>query len=182
MYHSYEKQTMSPVKKLVLSAMFLALGLVLPFLTGQIPEFGSMLLPMHIPILLCGMIVGGPWGLAVGFICPLLRSFLFSMPPLYPAAVSMAFELATYGFVSGVFYSKMKSKGTAGIYISLIAAMLLGRVIWGVSRWIMMAFGTQFSIALFLAGGFTGAIPGIILQLILIPIILIALRKAKLIA
>ena len=182
MYHSYEKQTMSPVKKLVLSAMFLALGLVLPFLTGQIPEFGSMLLPMHIPILLCGMIVGGPWGLAVGFICPLLRSFLFSMPPLYPAAISMAFELAAYGFVSGVFYQRLRSKGTAGIYISLIAAMLLGRIVWGVSRWIMMAFGTKFSIALFLAGGFTGAIPGMILQLILIPIILIALRKAKLIA
>ena len=94
----------------------------------------------------------------------------------------MAFELAAYGFVSGVFYQRLCNKGTAGIYISLIAAMLLGRIVWGVSRWIMMAFGTKFSIALFLAGGFTGAIPGMILQLILIPIILIALRKAKLIA
>lgn len=172
---------MSPVKKLVFSAMFLALGLVLPFLTGQIPEFGSALLPMHIPILLCGLIVGGPWGLAVGFICPLLRSALFSMPPMYPSAVAMAFELAAYGFVSGVFYSKLKGKGVAGIYLSLIAAMLLGRVIWGVARWIMMVFGTQFSIALFIAGGFTTALPGIILQLILIPIIITALRKAKLI-
>ena len=173
---------MSPVKKLVLSAMFLALGLVLPFLTGQIPEIGSMLLPMHIPVLLCGMIVGGPWGCAVGFICPLLRSFLFSMPPLYPVAISMAFELAAYGLASGIFYQRLRSRGTSGIYISLIAAMLLGRIVWGISRWIMMAFGTKFSIALFIAGGFTGAVPGIILQLILIPVVLIALKKAKLIA
>ncbi|MCB7514452.1 ECF transporter S component [bacterium 210917-SL.2.15] len=171
----------SPVKKLVLSAMFLALGLVLPFFTGQIPEVGSMLLPMHIPVLLCGMIVGGPWGLLVGFICPLLRSALFSMPPPYPAAVSMAFELAAYGLTSGLFYRRLRGKGVAGIYLSLIAAMLLGRVVWGITRWIMMAFGTQFSIALFFAGGFTSAVPGIVLQLILIPIILAALQKAKLI-
>ena len=171
----------TPVRKLVLSAMFLALGLVLPFLTGQLPELGSMLLPMHIPVLLCGMIVGGPWGLVVGLICPLLRSFLSSMPPLYPTALSMSFELAAYGLVSGVFYRRLHQKGAAGIYISLVAAMLLGRVVWGISRWIMMAFGTKFSVALFLAGGFTGAIPGIILQLILIPAVLLGLRKAGLI-
>ena len=171
----------SPVRKLVLSAMFLALGLVLPFLTGQLPELGSILLPMHIPVLLCGMIVGGPWGLVVGLICPLLRSFLFSMPPLYPTALSMSFELATYGLVSGVLYRRLRQKGATGIYTSLIAAMLLGRVVWGISRWIMMAFGTKFSVALFLAGGFTGAIPGIILQLILIPAVLLGLRKAGLI-
>ena len=171
----------SPVRKQVLSAMFLSLGLVLPFLTGQLPELGSMLLPMHIPVLLCGMIVGGPWGLVVGLICPLLRSFLFSMPPLYPTALSMSFELAAYGLVSGVLYRRLHQKGAAGIYISLVAAMLLGRVVWGISRWIMMAFGTKFSIALFLAGGFTGAIPGIILQLILIPAVLLGLRKAGLI-
>ena len=180
-YRSKRGADMSPVKKLVLSAMFLALSLALPLLTGQIPEVGSMLLPMHIPVLLCGMIVGGPWGAAVGFVAPLLRSFLFSMPPLYPVAVSMAFELAAYGFVSGFFYRRLREKGVAGIYVSLVAAMLLGRVVWGISRWIMMAFGTQFSVALFLAGGFTGAIPGIILQLILIPIIVAALRKSNLI-
>ena len=179
--HTTQK-TFSPIQKLVLSAMFLALGLVLPFLTGQIPELGSMLLPMHIPVLLCGMVVGGPWGLVVGFICPLLRSVLFAAPPMYPAAISMAFELATYGLVSGILYSRLRNQGTRGIYLSLLGAMLLGRVIWGVSRWIMMAFGTQFSIALFIAGGFTSAIPGIILQLILIPVVILALQKAKLIS
>lgn len=176
-----KQERFSPVKKLVLSAMFLALGLVLPFFTGQIPEIGSMLLPMHIPVLLCGMIVGGPWGLLIGFLCPLLRSALFSMPPPYPTAVSMAFELAAYGLISGLFYRRLRSKGVAGIYLSLIAAMLLGRVVWGITRWIMMAFGTQFSIALFFVGGFTSAVPGIVLQLILIPIILAVLQKAKLI-
>ena len=94
----------------------------------------------------------------------------------------MAFELAAYGLASGIFYQRLRSRGTSGIYISLIAAMLLGRIVWGISRWIMMAFGTKFSIALFIAGGFTGAVPGIILQLILIPVVLIALKKAKLIA
>lgn len=161
--------------------MFLALGLILPFLTGQIPEIGSMMLPMHIPALLCGMVVGGPWGLAVGFICPLLRSLLFGMPPMYPVALSMAFELATYGMISGLVYAKLKDRGVSGIYASLISAMIIGRIVWGITRWIMMAFGTQFSIALFIAGGITSAIPGIILQLVLIPVVIVALQKAKLI-
>lgn len=174
-------KTFSPTKKLVLSALFLALGLVLPFFTGQIPEIGSMLLPMHIPVLLCGMILGGPWGLAVGFLCPLLRSALFGTPYLYPAAVSMAFELAAYGLISGLFYRRLKTKGALGIYASLAAAMVLGRVVWGITRWVMIAFGTQFSMAIFIAAGFTSAIPGILLQLILIPLILIALKKGNLI-
>ncbi len=172
---------LTAIKKLVLSAMFLAIGLVLPFFTGQIPEIGSMLLPMHIPVLLCGMIVGGPWGAAVGLICPLLRSILFSMPPLYPVAVSMAFELSAYGFVSGILYQKWNRYGTKGIYGALLSAMLAGRIIWGITRWVMMAVGTKFSMALFIAGGFTGAVPGIISQLILIPLVLIALQKAKMI-
>ena len=82
------------LKKTILAAMFLGLGLVLPFLTGQIKEIGNMLLPMHIPVLLCGLICGWQYGIAVGFIMPILRSFLFSMPHMFPNAVSMAFELA----------------------------------------------------------------------------------------
>ena len=85
------------VKEIVLAGFFLALGIVLPFLTMQIPSFGSMLLPMHIPVILCGFICGGPLGLIVGFIVPLLRSALFSMPPMFPTAIAMAFELAAYG-------------------------------------------------------------------------------------
>ena len=81
------------IQKLTYSALYLAIALVLPFLTGQIPQIGSMLCPMHIPALLCGFVCGWGWGLAVGFIAPLLRSVLFGMPDIFPTAVSMAFEL-----------------------------------------------------------------------------------------
>ena len=91
----------SPARNVVLAALFLALAFVLPMVTGHLPQVGNMLCPMHFPILLCGFVLGGPWGLAVGFAAPLLRSVLFGMPPMFPVAISMAFELATYGFVSG---------------------------------------------------------------------------------
>ena len=94
------------IRRMVFAALCLALALVLPFLTGQIPQVGSALCPMHIPVLLCGFLCGWPWGLAVGFIAPLLRSVIFGMPPMVPAAVAMAFELATYGAVAGFLYRK----------------------------------------------------------------------------
>ena len=94
------------VRRLTYAALCLALAIVLPFLTGQIPEIGSALCPMHIPVLLCGFLCGWPWGLAVGFVAPLLRSVLFGMPPMFPGAVAMAFELAVYGGVSGFLYRK----------------------------------------------------------------------------
>ena len=87
-------RTAPPVRKLTYSALSLALAMVLPFLTGQIPEIGSMLCPMHLPALLCGFMCGWPWGLAVGFISPLLRSMIFGMPPVW-VAIAMAFEMAT---------------------------------------------------------------------------------------
>ena len=85
----------------------LALGMVLPFLTGQIPSVGSRLLPMHIPALLTGYISGPMYGLLVGFVMPLFRSMIFGMPPMFPTAVAMAFELATYGFIAGLLYRRM---------------------------------------------------------------------------
>ena len=96
------------VRQLVLAALFLALAFVLPLLTGQVPKVGNMLCPMHFPVLLCGFVLGGPWGLAVGFVAPLLRSVLFGMPPMFPVAISMAFELATYGAVAGFMYRKVQ--------------------------------------------------------------------------
>ena len=83
--------------------MFLALGYVLPFFTGQIPAVGKMLLPMHIPVLLCGFVCGWQYGLMVGFIVPLFRSVLAGMPVMMPTAVGMAFELATYGVLCGLY-------------------------------------------------------------------------------
>ena len=103
-------KTQNRLQKMVLAALFLALAYVLPFLTGQIPEIGSMLCPLHIPVLLCGFICGWPWGLAVGFIAPLFRSLTLGMPPLFPTAVCMAFELATYGAISGLMHKILPKK------------------------------------------------------------------------
>lgn len=165
------------MKKLVYSAMCLALCLVLPFLTGQIPEIGSMLLPMHIPVLLCGFLCGAGWGAAVGFTAPLLRHLLFSMPPM-PGCISMAFELATYGLVVGLLHKKL-GKSVKGIYMSLICAMVAGRLVWGAAQMAIMGLsGGSFPFSAFAAGAFTSAIPGIVLQLVLIPVLVRALDKA----
>ena len=169
------------IRRLVLSALFLALGLVLPFITGQIPQIGNMLLPMHIPVFLCGFICGPVWGLTVGLICPLLRSVLFSAPPMYPKAVAMAIELAVYGVVSGALY-RLLPKKSWGIYVSLIAAMILGRAVWGLARLLMaLGGGEAFLWPAFISGAVTTAIPGMILQLVLIPAVILLLRKHKLI-
>lgn len=169
------------LKRLVLAALFLALGLMLPLLTGNIPQVGRMLLPMHFPVLLCGFVCGWKYGFSIGFILPFLRSLLFGMPAIFPDATAMAFELAAYGAISGILYPLLPKK-SVGVYISLIGAMLAGRVIWGLVRWALtIAPGTEFSWALFVAGGFVNAWPGIVAQIVLIPLIVLALRRARLI-
>lgn len=170
------------MKNFTLSAMFMAIGLILPLFTGQIPQIGNMLLPMHIPVLLCGLICGWQYGLTVGFILPLLRYMIFGMPILFPTGIAMTFELATYGLVIGWIYGHSKWQCVVALYRSLIIAMLAGRVVWGVARTILMGFGGQeFSWAMFITGGFVTAIPGIIVQLILIPAIMIALNRTGLV-
>ena len=172
---------MTHIKNLSLAAMFLGLGLMLPFLTGQIPAVGSMLLPMHIPVLLCGLICGWQYGLAVCFIVPLLRSMLFSMPPMYPTAVSMAAELATYGFVIGILYARSRWHCIKALYRSMLIAMLAGRAVWGIVQMALLGVGKDgFTPAMFLSGAFVNAIPGIVLQLVLIPAVMVALKRAKL--
>jgi predicted membrane protein len=168
----------SKTLKLVLSAGFLALGLILPFFTAQIREIGNMLLPMHIPVLICGFVCGWQYGLAVGFITPLLRSMVFGMPPMFPTATAMAFELASYGAVSGLLYRALPKKNVS-VYISLIGAMIAGRLIWGlINVPIYGIAGKAYSWQIFMGGAFLNAIPGIILQLVMIPIIIIALQRA----
>ena len=165
-------------KHLVLAALFVALGMLLPFLTGQIPQIGSMLLPMHIPVLLCGMICGWKYGAAVGFVVPLLRSVTFGMPGLFPTAVAMAFELAAYGLIIGLVYALFRRQNMAAIYVSLVAAMIGGRVVWGIVMLALMgASGGAFTWTAFMAGAFLNAIPGIVLQLVLIPVIMVALDR-----
>lgn len=163
----------------VLSAMFLAIGLVLPFLTGQIPEIGNLLCPMHLPVILCGYICGGPWGLLVGFVTPILRSFIFGMPVLFPRAIAMAFELATYGFLSGFLYNKLPKKKVT-VYVSLLISMVAGRLVWGVVQFLCVGLDPEkFNLSLFWAGAVVESIPGIILQIVLIPVLVIALEKHK---
>ena len=165
------------ILNLTFSAMFLAIAFVMPFLTGQIPQIGSMLCPMHIPVLLCGFFCGAPWGMAVGFIAPLLRSFTLGMPPLFPVAFCMAFEMAVYGLVCGLLYEKLPRKKVF-VYVSLITAMVLGRIVWGAVMFACMGFdASKFGITAFLTGAVTTAIPGIILQLVLIPALVISLKR-----
>lgn len=173
---------MKNVKKLTLSAMFMALGLLLPFLTGQIQQFGNMMLPMHFPVFLCALICGWQYGLAVGIILPILRYFLFGMPLIYPIGIAMAVELGTYAFVSGFLYQHSKWKCVISLYKSLIMAMICGRLTWGLAEVILLGIGGKaFTWQLFISGAFLNAIPGIILQLVLIPAIMVALNRAGLV-
>lgn len=169
----------SKIYPLVLSSMFLALALVLPFVTGQLQQLGSMLLPMHLPVMLCGFICGSGYGLVVGMIAPILRSFLFSMPVLYPNAIAMAVELAAYGFFCGFFFEQSKWKCIYRVYCSLLLAMVLGRVLWGITMSFILQTG-GFTWQIFLTQSLFNAIPGIILQLIFIPSILLFLHKTHL--
>lgn len=168
---------MNKTKKLVLSAMFIALGLVLPFLTGQLSQLGSMFLPMHLPILFCGLICGWQYGMVAGFITPLLRSSIFSMPVMYPQAISMAFELATYGLVIGIIYKSLKKKSTIGVYTALIPSMLAGRAVSGIAQFILLSLKGKFILTAFLTNAFITAIPGIIIQLILVPAVMAVVNK-----
>ena len=164
--------------KLVLAAFFLALAYVLPFLTGQIPEIGAMLRPMHIPVLLCGFICGWPFGLAVGLIAPLFRALTLGMPPLFPTALCMSFELAAYGAVSGIMH-KLLPRKKIYIYCSLITAMLAGRLVWGAAMFICVGAGGQFGLSAFISGAVLGSLPGIVLQIVLVPVIVMLLRHPK---
>ena len=179
MENTSKMTTRTSTMNMVVSAMFLALGIVMPFITGQIPEVGSMLLPMHLPVLICGFVCGWKYGLAVGFVVPLLRSVMFGMPPLMPTGACMAFELAAYGACTGLLYSKLP-KNMASVYISLVGAMIVGRAVWGaVSIAVYGVMGNPFSAQMFMAGAVLNAVPGIVLQIVLIPIIIMALKRAR---
>lgn len=179
----YRKEILMKKKNTVLNmslaAMFLALAFVMPFLTGQIPQVGNMLCPMHIPVLLCGFVCGAPWGAVVGFIAPLLRSLILGMPPLFPKATAMAFELAVYGLIAGLLYKKLPQKKWA-IYVSLLVAMVSGRAVWGVVQLACLGFdASKFTLSVFWTEAVANAVPGIIIQIVLIPIIVMVLEKFK---
>lgn len=169
------------VKNLVLAAMFMALGLVLPFLTGQIPQVGAMMLPMHLPVLLCGLVCGWQYGGLVGFVLPLLRHTLFGTPPLI-TATAMAFELAAYGMVAGFLYARSRWQCLRALYRCLIAAMIAGRVVWAAARMVLLGVSSvPFTWEIFLSSALLTAIPGILLQLIVIPAVMVALNRTGLV-
>ena len=173
---------MTQTGKLTITGMLFAIGLVLPFLTGQIPQIGSMLLPMHIPVFLCGLICGGGYGAMMGILLPVVRSLLFGMPPLYPTAAAMAFELAAYGAVAGGLYFRAGYFCVKSLYRSMVPAMIIGRIVWAVAMIVLMGLnGGMFTVEMFMAGALLNAVPGIALQLILVPAIMVALGKTKLI-
>ncbi len=168
---------MKNTKKIAIASMLLAVSFVLPFFTGQIPEIGNMLCPMHIPVILCGFVTGPAWGFVVGLISPVLRSVILGMPPLFPTAFSMAFELSAYGFISGFLFERLPRKNIY-IYINLVISMILGRIIWGIVTFMLMGLDTEtFGFSVFISSAVINAVPGIILQLIVIPITVIFVDK-----
>ena len=181
-HNSAHGEPQTAAHNVAMSAMFLAMGLILPFFTGQIPQIGNMLLPMHLPVLICGLICGWKHGLAVGFVLPLLRSVLFGMPVMYPKAVAIAFELAAYGGLAGALYGRSPWKCLLSLYRALAGAMLGGRLVWGGVMVVLMGMtGSSFTWKLFLAEAFVNAIPGIVLQLVFIPGLMLSLHRTGLV-
>ena len=166
-------------RKLTLSALFLALGLELPLITGQIPQIGKMLPPMHIPVLLCGLACGWPYGLVCGLLGPVLSGVLTGMPS--PAVLpGMMVECGVYGLVSGLMMQAVHTKKLyADLYISQITAMLLGRILSGVCKALIFAPAT-FTVAAWATTSFVTGLPGIVIQLVLLPTLVVALTKARL--
>lgn len=171
------------VRNLVLAALFYAIGIVLPFATGQIPQVAKMMLLMHLPVFLCSLICGWQYGLPVGLLLPITRSLLFQMPEFYPTAVAMSFELATYGFLAGFLYRilrRTKLSSIIAVYIAMVAAMVAGRLVSGGATWLLYSFnGEVFTFEAFLAGAVLNAIPGIVMQLVLIPSVMASLDRQK---
>lgn len=168
------------LQRLIYAALCLSLCIVLPFLTGQLRDIGNALLPMHLPVLLCGLICGPQYGLVIGLVAPLLRSLMFSMPPFFPGAVGMCVELAVYGLTIGLFY-RLLPKKAGFVYVSLLASMVAGRLAGGAFKLVLLGLGQlkSYSFAMFLSGYVVEALPGIALQIVLVPLLFFALRRAR---
>ena len=173
------------IRRLTYSAMLLALAVMMPKIAGLIPEIGKTLNLMHIPVLLCGFLCGWPWGLAVGFVAPLLSSLINTMPKIYPDAVVMAFELATYGTMAGLMYRMLPRKlGKGKIYIALLIAMAAGRVVYGIVYLFLIGLGlakiNDALLAFVWSKTVVKPILGIGLQIVLVPLLVMALERAGL--
>lgn len=166
------------IKNLILSALFLSMGILLPMIFGQIQIIGKTLLPMHIPVFLCALICSWKYGLTVGFFLPIVRSLLFAMPPMYPTAVATALEMATYGIVAGLMYHRLIKRPLLSLYLSLAISMIAGRLIRTLAELLLLNLsGNTFVLSAFFTGTILVGIPGIILQFIIIPAIILLLNK-----
>ncbi|MBR4895435.1 MAG: ECF transporter S component [Clostridia bacterium] len=169
------------VRQIVFSALFLAIGQVLPLVTAHIPAIAKMISPMHIPAFLCGFVCGPIWGAVVGFVCPLLRMLLFGMPA-FPMALYMAFELCTYGLCAGILY-RVFPKKVPYLYLNLVISMIVGRIVYCA---VFAAFSGSVAgvpaFFLLLGTQFVNTWAGILIHLAIIPPIVLALKKAGLMA
>lgn len=168
-------------RNIIFTALCIAIGLLLPQLVKFVPIAypGAVLLPMHIPVLVCGFLCGWRFGAVAGILTPIIASLLTGMPPLFPTAVSMMAELAAYGMLTGLLYKLTNGK----ILISLVGAMLGGRIVLGIVNAVLFSMvDNAYGLALFLSGAFVTALPGIIIQLILVPIIIRSLQRANMMA
>ena len=165
---------MNQTKKLVFAALCVAIGIVLPQVLHAVPNAGSIFLPMHLPVLFCGLVCGPLYGLLCGALCCTLSHFLTGMPPMavFPG---MLCELIVYGLVAGIMAKVLKNKNIVSIYIELIAAMLAGRIVSGILNALIFRAGA-YSMQIWLAGSFVTALPGIIIQLVIIPILVSRLK------
>ena len=160
-------------RDLVVTGLLIAMGLILPTIFHAFNMGGTVFLPMHIPVLLCGLLIGRKYGFWSGLITPLLSSILTGMPPLFPVAFTMSIELATYGYVTGVLRKK------TNIYVALIGAQIIGRIVATLSNFIILGMvGKPFVFSTYLTGVFVTALPGILLQIILVPAAIIIIEKA----
>ncbi len=174
---SLMRKSQTNARQLVMAALCAALGVVLPVALHSIPNAGSILLPMHIPVLLCGLVCGPVYGLGCGVLTPLLSSLITGMPP---AAVlpSMLCELAAYGLAAGLLTKIVHtSRRVLSLYVQLLGAMLLGRVVYGVMNALVFSAGS-YSFSAFVTAAFVTALPGIVIQLVLLPAVVLLLERA----
>lgn len=173
--------------RLLITAVLLAVGMVLPLLLGQVQVLGQTISPLHIPVLICGLTCGAPYGVVLGFVLPLLRSLIFGMPPLVPVAVPMAFEMAVYGLLTGLLYPVFrrlfgnKMENLLAILAAMLIAMVAGRLVGGAAKAIVMGLQSKaYTFDAFVAGYFVTTSVGAVIHLIVCPAVVVALEKAKL--
>lgn len=172
---------MTSTRRLILAALCVSLGVVLPLAFHSVANAGSILLPMHIPVLLCGLICGWPFGLACGILTPLLSSLITGMPPM-AFLPSMLVELAVYGLVSGLLMRAIKTKKLAlDLYLSLLGAMLAGRLVFGLLNALIFRAGS-YTLPAWISAAFITALPGIAIQLLVLPALILALKQSRLLS